>query len=106
MQIMTDFLVVTGLALIFLALSWAFGRAVSGGRQLNTFKRKLLLYSFVFVLGEAYIMMLVSDLTWPTEVMLPLIAAWAVAVGLVALLRYRRHRAQHVAERHPPATGV
>ena len=87
---MVDFVVATGLALIFLALSWAFGRAVTGGRRLNAFKRKLLLYVFIFVLGEAYIMMFASDLRWPEEVLLPMISVWGVLVGLLAWWRYRR----------------
>ncbi len=72
---MTDFLVATGVALIFLAVSWAFGRVVGGGGQLNAFKRRLLLYGFVFVLGEAYVMMFASNLHWPKELLFPAIGA-------------------------------
>src|SRR2546421_289883 len=101
---MIDFLVATGLALIFLALSWAFGRAVSGGRQLNAFKRKLLFYSFIFVLGEAYTMMFASNLHWPKELILPLVGLWAVAVGGVWWFLYRREKARHTSERQPSDT--
>ncbi|MGH9538883.1 MAG: hypothetical protein ACRD3H_13225 [Terriglobales bacterium] len=58
---LSDFLVATALALIFLLLSWAWGRATSGGKPLNRFKRRLLTFAFIFVLGMVYIMVLVSD---------------------------------------------
>jgi vacuolar-type H+-ATPase subunit I/STV1 len=87
---MVDFLVATGLALIFLALSWSFARAVSGGRRLNPFKRKVLLYSFVFVLGEAYIMVFASHMHWLKELLFPMIGAWGAMLALVAWWRCRR----------------
>ncbi len=99
---MVDFLVATGLALIFLALSWAFGRAVSGGRRLSSFKRKLLLYSFIFVLGETYIMMFASNLHLPKEMLFPMIGAWAAIVALVAWWRYRKEKAHDASGHHPP----
>jgi hypothetical protein len=88
---MADFLVATGLALIFLALSWVYGRVLSGGRRLNSFKRKLLLFGFVFVLGEAYIMMFASNLPLVTNLLFPLIGIWGLVVGLLAWWRLRRN---------------
>jgi hypothetical protein len=81
-----DFLVITGLALIFLLLSWLYGRLVSGGQPLNTFKRGILAYGFVFVLGMGYIMLLVADLHWAKELLLPLIGIWGAGglIGVVA----------------------
>ena len=98
-----DFLVATGLILIFVSLSWAYGRVLSGGRALNPFKRRLLIYASVFAAGMIYLMLAVSDLHWPKELIFPLIGLWAVAVGLVAWFRYRRGRAQRSSEHQPPA---
>ena len=88
-----DFLVITGLALIFLSLSWAYGRALSAGQPLNRFKKRLLLYAFVFVLGMGYVMVLVADLNLPKQWVFPGIGAWAGFVGFVAWWRYRRGKA-------------
>jgi hypothetical protein len=87
---MIDFLVATALALIFLALSWVYGRTLSGGRRLNYFKRTLLMWSFVFVLGEVYIMMFVSKLSWPKELLFAMIGLWGVVVAFVAFWLHRR----------------
>jgi hypothetical protein len=46
----------------------------------------------VFAAGMAYLMLLVSDLNWSKELISPLIGLRAVAVGLVAWLRYRREK--------------
>lgn len=90
-----DFLVITGPALLFLLITWLYGRVVSGGRPLNRFKRTVLSYGFVFVLGMGYLMVLVADLHWPKEWVFPLIGIWAVGVGFVAWWRYRREKAQN-----------
>ena len=87
-----DFLVITGLALIFLLLSWLYGRLVSGGHPLNAFKRGVLGYGFMFVLGMGYIMLLVADLHWAKELLFPLIGVWGGLVGLLAWWRHRRGR--------------
>ncbi len=99
-----DFLVATGLVLIFVLLSWAYGRVLSGGRPLNPFKRRLLIYASLFAMGMIYLMLLVSDLRWPKALLFPLIGLWAVTVGFVAWFRYRREKAQHEREHQPSAT--
>lgn len=91
MAMLKDFLVVTMLVLLFILLSWSYGRALSGGRQLNPVKRRILTYASVFALGMMYLMVFVSDLGWPQRLMFPMIAIWGAAVGLVA---WRRHRRQ------------
>ena len=85
-----DFLVITALAMAFLALSWLNGRAVSARGPLNAFKRTLLFYSFVFVLGIGYIMLLVADLPLSISLLFPMIGCWAAAVGFVAWWRHRK----------------
>jgi hypothetical protein len=62
MELLKDLSVATGLTLLFLLLSWNYGRVLSGGRSLNTIKRKILLYALMFVLGTQYTMALVADL--------------------------------------------
>lgn len=98
MEFLKDFLVATGLALLFLPLSWVYGRVLSKGGPLNAIKRGILLYAFVFALGMMYLMLFVSDLHWPKELIFPLIAFWGVLVGLLAWWRYRRGK-------HDPRLG-
>jgi hypothetical protein len=90
----TDFAVITGLALVFLLLSWAYSRAVGGGRPLNRFKRALLWNAFTFVLGMGYLMVLVADVHWPKGLLFPLIAGWGIAVAFWAWHRRRSKRAE------------
>jgi len=87
-----DYLVVTGMALIYLLVIWAYGRALGAGQPLNAYKRRGLRYAFVFVLGGVYLMVIVHDLRWPEELLWPIIGTWGVVVGLVAWWRYRRRR--------------
>ena len=89
---LSDVLVVTGLALIFLLLAWLWGRATSAGKPLDTFKRRFLFYGFVFVLGTGYIMTFVGDLKWPRLSLFPAIACWGVVLVLVAWVRYRKQK--------------
>jgi DMSO/TMAO reductase YedYZ heme-binding membrane subunit len=99
-----DFFVATALILIFVLLSWVYGRGLSGGRTLNPFKRRLLIYASIFAAGMIYLMLVVSDLHWRKELVFPLIGLWAIVVGLVAWFRYRRERAHRASEHQPPAT--
>ncbi len=87
-----DLSVATALALIFLLLSWSWGRLTSGGKPLNPFKRGLLMFCFVFVLGMSYIMALISDLKWNRTLLFPLIVCWAAIVAGAAWCRYRWHK--------------
>ena len=70
-----DFLIATALALIFLALSWSWGRATSGGKPLDQFKKGCSRSGFVFVLGMSYLMSylmtLISDLNWNRLLVFP-----------------------------------
>ena len=97
---LTDFFVATGLALIFLLLSWSWGRATSAGKQLNPFKKTLLVYSFLFALEMGYIMALFANVKWPRALLFPSIACWGGLLGLVAWSRkWRRKRGSQVSER-------
>jgi len=90
--LLSDFLVATVLALIFLLLSWSWGRATSGGKPLNRFKRRLLTFGFIFLLGMAYIMVLASDLSWNRTLLFPVIACWGAVVSGVAWYCFRRQK--------------
>lgn len=85
----SDLLVATALALLFLALSWSWGRATGAGKPLNRFKRTLLAYSFVFVLGMSYMMAFGAELRWPKILLFSAIACWGAALAGVAWLRHR-----------------
>jgi hypothetical protein len=90
--VLSDVLVATSLALIFLLLAWLWGRATSAGKPLNPFKRRLLFYGFAFVLGMGYIMTFFADLRWPRTLLFPALACWGVLLGSVAWIRYRRQK--------------
>jgi hypothetical protein len=96
-----DFVVISGFALIFLLLSWGYGRALSVGRPLNRFKKSLLGYAFVFVLGMGYIMVLVADPNLAKKWLLPAIGVWSGLVGFVAWWRYRRGRTTQTKRSEP-----
>ena len=85
-----DFLVMTGLSLIFLLLGWSWGRATGGGQPLNRFKRRLLSFSFLFVVGMSYIMFLTAYLAWPRKLLFPLIGCWGVVLACIAWYRFRQ----------------
>lgn len=84
-----DFLVITGLALLFLLISWAYGRVLSAGKPLNTVKKQILVWAFIFVLGLGYIMVAVADLDLRHDLLFELIGIWIVTVGLVGWWRFR-----------------
>lgn len=86
----SDLLVATALALLFLLLSWSWGRATSAGKPLNRFKRTLLTYSFIFVLGMSYMMAFAADLRWPKILLFSSIGCWGAALAGVAWYRHRR----------------
>ncbi len=100
-----DFLVVTGVALGFLLVSWVYGRVLSAGRPLNAFKRIILVYGFMFVLGTGYLMLIVADLHWPKELLFPMIGVWGAVVALVAWWRYRRGIVCGASGQRPPSRG-
>ena len=90
MNLLFNLSVATGLALLFLLMTWLYGRVLSGGRPLNAFKKKVLGYTFMFALGMVYLMALVAGLHWPKVVLFSAIGGWGGLVGLVAWWRYRR----------------
>jgi hypothetical protein len=92
MEFLKDFLVANGLALLVLFLGWVYGRVLSGGGPLSAVKRRILFYGFVFALGMMHLMLMVSDLCWPKDILFPLIGVWGGVVGLVAWLRCRRRQ--------------
>jgi hypothetical protein len=100
-SVLTDLGVSTGVSLIFLAISWSFTRAVNSGRPFSPLQKRMLLYSFVFVLGMSYLMLLVSDMRWPTNLIFPMIGAWGGLVALAAWWRYRRARTEPGTPRRP-----
>ena len=89
MEFLKDFLVATGLALLFFLLSWSYGRVLTRGGPLNAVKRGILLYASVFALGMVYLMLIVSDFHWSKDLLFPMIGIWGVIVGLVAWWRFR-----------------
>jgi hypothetical protein len=52
----------------------------------------LLIYATLFAAGMSYLMLVVSDLHWPKELIFPGIGVWAITLGLVWWFRYRRDR--------------
>jgi hypothetical protein len=89
MGFLPDLVVATGLALLFLVLSWVYGRALSSGGALNNVKRRILAYGFVFVLGGVCMLMLLPDLKWPSELIFTTVGAWGALVGFIAWWRRR-----------------
>ncbi|HVZ59961.1 MAG TPA: hypothetical protein VG892_04160 [Terriglobales bacterium] len=97
----------TGLALIFLALSWSYMRSLNSGGALRPSQKKILLYSFIFALGMCYLMLLVGDMHWPKSLSFPMIGIWGVVVGFLAWWRYRQSRNQNAPETsHKPVSAV
>jgi hypothetical protein len=84
-----DFLVATGIALVFIVLGWAEVRGIFLGRTLPSHIRKTIAYGFLFVLGMGYIMMTVSWLDWSPRWIFVLVPCWGVLLASVAWWRYR-----------------
>lgn len=103
---LTDFGVMTGLALIFLVLSWSYMRSLNLGRPLRPIQKKMLFYSFIFALGMCYLMLLAGDMHWPKSLLFPVIGIWGGVVGFVAWWRYRQSQSQTAPEvpRRPVST--
>lgn len=87
-----DFLVVNGFVAIFVLLTWAYGRVLSGGGRLNAFKRRFLIYASIFAAGMSYLMLAVSDLRLRKDLLFPFIAIWGALVGVLAWWRSKRAR--------------
>ena len=93
---LTDFAMATGVGLTFLLLSWATSRTIFLGRPLPLHMKIGLRYTFLFILGMAYIMMVVSWLSGPPGVMFLFLGIWG---GLVAYLAWRSYRRARTVER-------
>jgi len=66
----------------------------------KSLKISLLVYGFVFVLGEAYLMVLFADLKWPRILVFLAIASWGVLLGSGMWYRHqRRARDSDVAQK-------
>ena len=97
-----DFLVATGLLLIFVLLSWSYALVLSGVRPLSVFKRRLLTLTTLFAAGMVYSMLIISDLNWPKALIFPVIGLWAAAVVFIAWWRYRKRNEPARVEQEPP----
>lgn len=86
-----DLLVSTIGALVWLGLSWGWARSVRRGCAMTPPQRKMLWYSFGFILGMCYIMMFGSWFAWPHALWFVLIAAWGVMLALVAWWRHKKN---------------
>lgn len=106
MTLLVDLAVATGLALIFLLMTWLYGRVLSGGRPLNAFKKRVLGYTFMFALGMVYLMAFVSGLHWPKELLFPAIGGWGCVVGFLAWWRYRREKRNAERGSQHPQSGL
>ncbi len=89
-----------GFALIFLLVFWLRHRMTTAGMAIKSFKISLLVYGFVFVLSEAYLMVLFADLKWPRILLFLAIASWGVLLGSGMWYRHqRRARDSDVAQK-------
>jgi hypothetical protein len=62
------------------------------GVPLNLFKRRVLVYGFIFALGEGYLMVLFADLKWPRTLLFLSIASWGVLLDSGAWYRHQRRK--------------
>jgi hypothetical protein len=86
---LTDLGVVVGLALVFLGLSWSYIRSINIDRPLTPIQRKMLLYSFLFVLGMGCVMLLAAHLHWRKQLLFPLIGIWGALLAAIAWWQYK-----------------
>ena len=80
------------LAIVVLLLGWGSTRAINGGRPLNPIQRIMFSFSFWFVLGAGYSMVVVGALHWPHWAWIPPTVLWAALLAIVAWRRHRRSR--------------
>ena len=78
---LSNLIVASGFALIFLLLFWLRGSTTSDWLAIKSFKVRLLLYGLAFVLGEGYLMVLFADLKWPRILLFLAIASWGVLLS-------------------------
>jgi hypothetical protein len=87
-----DLLVVNGGVLVCLLLIWGRARAVRAGRPLTTFQKKMIWYSFFFIIGMAYLMMFGSWLHLPPVEWFIAAGVWGVSLAGVVWVRHARKR--------------
>lgn len=90
-----DLIFANGGALGYLLLTWGWLRSANGGQSLRPSQKKMLLYSFVFFLGMAYLMMLGSWFHLPTTIWFVAIGVWGVVLALILWVRYARNKRLH-----------
>jgi len=87
-----DFLVAFLLSLLFLGLSWGWGRAVRHGEPLTRVQRLMLLYSYLLALGMSECMAghkyLANWFHWERAWIATLIA-WTLVIAVIAWFRHR-----------------
>jgi hypothetical protein len=88
--LLSNLVVAGGFALIFLLLSWLRHRTPTAGMAIKSFKIRLLVYGFVFVLGEGYLIVIFADLKWPKILLFLAIASWGVLLGSGVWYRHQR----------------
>jgi F0F1-type ATP synthase assembly protein I len=101
-----DFVIMTGTAMVFFVLSWSSARAIQAGKPLPPHIRRMLVYSFLFVLGTAYIMMVVSWLHWPPRAIVGPIIAWGSLLGYIAWQRHQRTKVASMIPRKPISSAL
>jgi lipopolysaccharide export LptBFGC system permease protein LptF len=87
-----DILAPPVVAVVVSLLGWGATRAINGGRSLNPIQQIMFFFSFWFVLGMGYSMMLVGALDWPHWAWIPPTVVWALLLGYLAWRRRRRQR--------------
>ena len=80
-------------AAVVLLLGWLATRSINGGRPLNPIQRIMAFFSFWFVLGTGYSMILVGALHWPHWAWIPPALVWTLLLSFFAWRRYRRQPA-------------
>jgi hypothetical protein len=94
-----DLIIGNGGVLVYLLLGWGWLRSVNGGRSLRPSQKKMLLYSFVFILGMVYLMMFGSWLHLPPVVWFIAIGVWGVVLVLILWRRHKRTKRLGAEER-------
>src|ERR1700676_487377 len=94
----TDFLVATVGSLAFLLLGWVTTRGVFLGKPAPLHMRTTLVYGFFFILGMAYIMMIVSWMDWQPRVIYVLVVPWGALLSYLAVRNYRRSMARQTGD--------
>ncbi len=89
-----DILLPPVLAIVVSFLGWGSTRAINGGRPLNPIQRIMFFFSFWFVLGTGYSMVVVGALHWPHWAWIPPTVLWASLLALVAWRRRSRTRSE------------